>query len=480
MDAENGDYNLDQGSPAVDAANGFVAPEFDFIGSSRVDDPAVLNTGTGIPDFVDIGALERDRWFSEIISPIRSGEIVAGDSLRLLGTGNASPRPTRYAWEFGDGRTSNVEDPGIVRFSTVGLQTLTFAAIGSDGTADPEPDSHSFTVVPNGSPLPDLDVVSIDLPGGLSFGQLTQVDYTATNVGDAVLPGTSRVDALYLSTDEFLDTGDFLLASHNVADQVLVGESYSGSFNAAIPEQRLAVGLNYLIVSVDDHWDVLERRQLNNEQALSTTAAIPRLESGVAASDSFPETAAGHFYQIDVPAGQNLTVFLNDANEEGINELYARFGAPPTRGTFDARHSDIGADQQLIVPAAAPGTWFLLAFGSQVSDSGDYTIRATTGELSILTTTPDRHGDSVDAVMTISGAGFVAGTTVELVNDSGTSFAASDVSVDGFTQITATFAAGTVPPNTYDVRVTGQRSDRTPSQTPSQWSPAARRCWKPT
>lgn len=47
------------GSPCIDAGDGSVAPTTDFEGNPRYDDPAVVDTGVGVPTYVDIGAYER-------------------------------------------------------------------------------------------------------------------------------------------------------------------------------------------------------------------------------------------------------------------------------------------------------------------------------------------------------------------------------------------------------------------------------------
>jgi hypothetical protein len=57
VDPENGDFRFQPGSPCIDAADGTVAPEFDFLGNPRVDDPDSPNTGLG-PPWADIGAFE--------------------------------------------------------------------------------------------------------------------------------------------------------------------------------------------------------------------------------------------------------------------------------------------------------------------------------------------------------------------------------------------------------------------------------------
>jgi hypothetical protein len=57
IDPYDGDFQLEPGSPLIDAANGEVAPEVDILGNPRVDDPDTPNTGIG-PPWADIGAYE--------------------------------------------------------------------------------------------------------------------------------------------------------------------------------------------------------------------------------------------------------------------------------------------------------------------------------------------------------------------------------------------------------------------------------------
>ncbi len=46
------------GGPCTDAADGDAAPAADILGNGRHDDPGKTNTGTGTPDYVDMGAYE--------------------------------------------------------------------------------------------------------------------------------------------------------------------------------------------------------------------------------------------------------------------------------------------------------------------------------------------------------------------------------------------------------------------------------------
>jgi hypothetical protein len=56
-----GDFRLKKVSPCIDAADGSVASTFDLLGKPRYDVLTVPNTGIGYPDYVDLGAYERQR-----------------------------------------------------------------------------------------------------------------------------------------------------------------------------------------------------------------------------------------------------------------------------------------------------------------------------------------------------------------------------------------------------------------------------------
>ena len=127
--------------------------------------------------------------------------------------------------------------------------------------------------------------------------------------------------------------------------------------------------------------------------------------------------------------------------------MYARLGAPPTLSDYHASSTD-----EVVIPMAAAGDWYILVYAFSVSDPGSYTLVAQTVPITLSSVTPDHHGNGADAVLSLSGAGFVEGTTVELVG--GGVYPASSVSVDSFTRITATFASNTVPSGTYTIRAT--------------------------
>ena len=126
-------------------------------------------------------------------------------------------------------------------------------------------------------------------------------------------------------------------------------------------------------------------------------------------------------------------------------ELYAKFGAPPTRADYQYAVGDPGIDQPRTCsfPMAAPGTWYILVYAENVAAPPEtYTLTATVSPVTLTAVSPNLLGNAEDAVLTLTGAGFDATTTVSLVAANGTTYQANQVQLDLPTQLSATFTAG--------------------------------------
>ena len=159
-------------------------------------------------------------------------------------------------------------------------------------------------------------------------------------------------------------------------------------------------------------------------------------------------------FSVPVSAGQSLLIQLDDPSTADHNELYAKFGSAPTQQSYDYGTSSSGSSPNLIAPQAAPGTWYILVYAESVPTASTFTLLASESTVELTGSSPDHSGNSAPATLTISGAGFIAGTTVSLVAANGTStYSPRNESIDSYSQITATFPAGLAPGN-YSLRVT--------------------------
>ena len=89
---------------------------------------------------------------------------------------------------------------------------------------------------------------------------------------------------------------------------------------------------------------------------------------------------------MSVPATQSLLVTLQDTSSGDVNQIFAKLGSPPTQSNYGYAYSDgVSANQQLLVPSAAPGTWFILVYSVSVPSATAFTLSAS-GEPVTLTT----------------------------------------------------------------------------------------------
>ncbi len=388
--------------------------------------------------------------FASIASPTRSGSILAGDALRFAACTDAAGGRVQYQWDFGDGMSSTLEVPGLITYSSPGEKVVKLNATLDQHELTPT--TRTITVAPDVGSVPDLAVTQLNVPASLAINQPAEISYSVQNIGQVMLSGKSWTDAIYLSRDPYLDVNDLPLSSSPVSYNVAVGGSYTNSMPVTIP--TVEDGAYSLLLSVDDEWEVLERHQLNNEFAVATDLVIPRLADGVSTSGRFTASGETRYYRIDVPSGQNLLVRLDDLDDQGANEIYVRFGSLPTRGSFNYRANVSGrADQDVLVPAATSGTWYVMVYGASVSGEGDFTLEAIFSQLKITGVVPNSNPSTTEAVLAISGAGFYGAMAVELVAADATAYPGDAVEIDSFSQITATFAADSVPAGVYSIRI---------------------------
>ena len=427
------------------------------LNSGETVDIAIGAQGSFLSDNTPVDVTITSLTSAVIDSPVRSGNILAGDSLRFSGRVSGGIG-IQSQWDFGDGRTSGAVTPGIVMYQNPGSYDVTLSAINEPGGPAVSADTRTIEVLADPGSVPDLRVTQLDLPDNLEVGIPTTITYSVQNIGDGAVSGANWIDAIYLSEDPFLGGNDQFLGSLAVDQDLQPDEIYTQNLDIVIP--TAAEQAYYVIVSADDQWDVLERHQLNNELAEATDVRFPRLEDEVPRTAALADSGASHYYRVDVPSSSNLRIALDDVDDLGVNELYVRFGELPTRGTYDYRGTAMAsADQETLIPAAYAGAWYVLVYAELAVGAGEYTIEADIVGLELTDVTPDHHGAGADAVLTLTGAGFDATTTVELVAPDDTAYAADLVELDSFTQMTVTFAAGAVPAGLYSVRASQTDGD---------------------
>jgi RHS repeat-associated protein len=194
--------------------------------------------------------------------------------------------------------------------------------------------------------------------------------------------------------------------------------------------------------------------------AFTMQASPIDLTTGVPFSGILVGDGQTQIFRVQVPAAKAMQVVLIDPRGGDRNEVYVKFGVPPTRSDVQYRSADpASALQRVTVPLAAAGTWYVLVYSEAVLASGPFTLLATTSTSYLTGVTPSRTSDTTATTLTVSGAGFDDATTVDLVAGDGTVVHPGGVSLVSPTQLTANFDDGAVPAGVYSVRATGSNGD---------------------
>lgn len=99
--------------------------------------------------------------------------------------------------------------------------------------------------------------------------------------------------------------------------------------------------------------------------------AQTNLPLGTVFQGQFVGSGQAKLFRLDVPASAPLRLVLNNSGAGNHTELYASQGLPPTRSSFDLRAANpASASQQLLVPLASQGTWYVLIYGDSIATPG--------------------------------------------------------------------------------------------------------------
>jgi YD repeat-containing protein len=444
--------NSSQGSGSYGVKNTSAAITVDargnWWGSDTGPQHASNPTGTGdrVTDRVLFDPWRRGQATAAILSPTRSGTLVAGDTLRFTGS-SAEHAGAGYLWNFGAGRTSSTLNPGMMGFPTPGAVKVTFAPV-IGGQQDPFPDSRDFTVVADSGGFPDLRARQMVVPATLAIGQTTRINYEVGNVGDAPVAAATWKDAIYLSEDAWLDASDIELGSETLTRTVAAGDSYQGSINVELP--AVEEGSHFLILSVNDAWQVVERHRLNNELANSASVLIPGLVAGASTSGTLePRSLSdGHHYRFDLAQAGNLRLHLT-----GNVTVYVRTGGLASSRNFMWQGS---SKQDLLLSGLPAGPVFIQVVNNLTGAATDYTVLAERADLVLAKVNPPQSAAGADLTLTVDGLGFQPGLNLTLVRGT-TSVPATAGSLQVFStrRLTANFPGAALTPGTYNLEAAG-------------------------
>jgi len=300
-------------------------------------------------------------------------------------------------------------------------------------------------------PPSDLVVTNIATPSSGIPGQNISINYTVQNQGTDTAYGSWK-DSVYLSQDTQWDVSDALVGQVNHSGDIASGASYTGVLNGVVPGVNL--GNFYVIVRSDILNQVSEVNEGNNVGVSSSKITLDVEELGLETPDT-GNLGQGQsvYYRFDAQVGQAIRLSFDSSNNQSFNELYVSYGKMPSRGQFDLTTTQpFNADPEIVIPIEKTGTYYVLAYGDQVSGSPSYQILAQDIPFSITKVNTDTIGNFGEATLEIYGAKFIEGTTFQLLASDGSVIEAEQVYLENSTLAYVTFDLFDDPIGLYDLK----------------------------
>ena len=450
------------GSPPTQAPSfGFSRPQLESFGDLRIGAESSITVNG---DFTNTGRVATE--LSGRPSDLLSGQVVVDGSASLSGTVEVTLAAGFPAVEGDTYSVVTFADQDEAQFTTLDLP------FNYDSGYSPT----QFVVSVGDLQTADLVATQITGPDTALSGQVVTLSWTITNEGniDAVGPWHDELRVTRRSQFPLAD-GFGLFDDEQVfaEDSVAIGQFQVGEGLTLAPGQSITfqrdvripgreLGEYYFQVATNARAEVLEITNLPSNNVVSTETpfqlTVPTLVvDGDSVVENFEPSAREFWFQVEVPASQDVLIELDATSDAVVTEIFAGDDYLPTRFQFTDRQDEVGAaDTTLVLPSeAVPKTWFVLArINSTISSAEGFSIMARSAPAAIDAVSPNLIGAATSSTLRISGSQLHSGLTYRLVGDDPVNMAeATTVFRSGGDEAFASFDTLSLPGGAYGVEV---------------------------
>lgn len=259
VNAAAGNFQLTEGSPAIDSADSLVSGEqtADILGNSRVDDPSVSNTGNPAGSYYDRGAYEYQPSGTQTGPAAALSVSPASGTAPLQVTADASGSTAgsspigSYTFDFGDGTVVGPQSGATAAHAYQSAGSYTVTVTATDGNSLTSKATKTVTVTAqNSSPAQYVNQIATNYSttshtsgsvtvwrtSGVAAGDLiiATVQLTGTASAGSVAGADTQGNTLTVASDISDGNGDRLVTLAGVANHALaVNDKITITFPAA-------------------------------------------------------------------------------------------------------------------------------------------------------------------------------------------------------------------------------------------------------
>ena len=209
----------------------------------------------------------------------------------------------------------------------------------------------------------------------------------------------------------------------------------------------MAPGQYYVVLRTNILDSFPESNLTNNLSASLTQTSVdaPTLTPGVPATGSLAGGQSA-YYKVNATAGQTFQLALSTTASADFNELYVSYGTMPTRSKYDFRYQSPGANQQILIPNAQQGSYYILAYASSVGGASEpYSLVANVIPFGLLSVDQATIGNSGASTLEIRGSKLDTATSFTLTGPGGATIAGTNPLIVDSTDVFVTFNARAPP-----------------------------------
>ena len=181
------------------------------------------------------------------------------------------------------------------------------------------------------------------------------------------------------------------------------------------------------------------------------TVSIIDLTVGVDFNGQVTGSFFSQVFRLNQTSTEAIRIAADLRGADSTIEIFARRGQVPTTQAFDLSSLEQLSATELVISESTRGEWYIL-FVARATASHPMRLRADHLPILLTQVTPRSAIAGAATTLSLAGAGFLPGTTVELVNANAQPFATTEISIDGINRLTAQFSQG-VPSGSYRLRV---------------------------